>query len=289
MGVVHGEGYWQYGLDVLAHDNYISVNRTLIKAVGLSGAVLIGELLSEARYYASEGLLDDGWFYSTVENIATRCGLSKHQQVEALKDLMELSLVDVEYRGIPRKRYVRVDAVKTIDLINQQRVSDKSSDFSPTGGQKVSQQEGEKSGVNKPNKNPNKKPEEKTESAMDKPCRLNKHPDEIKAVIDYFNERVGTRYTYRNKKINGLISARLEEGFTVDDFKRVIDVKVSDWTGTEWVRFLKPTTLFAPSHFEDYLNERQPTPKADFSAYAVENWAHPVEHRGGGNGAPVDS
>lgn len=269
MSVVHSEGYWQYGLDVLAHDNYISVNRTLIKAVGLSGAVFIGELLSEARYYANTNLLEDGWFYSTVENIADRCGLSKHQQGEAMKDLLELGLIEVEYRGIPRKRYVRVDTVKTIDLINQQRVSSKSSDFSPTGGQKVRQQEGEKSDGNKPNKNPNKNPEEKREPERVKPCRLSKHPEEIKVIIDYFNETVGTRYTYRNKKVNGLISARLEEGFTVDDFKQVIDVKVGDWTGTEWARFLKPTTLFAPSHFEDYLNEqpRRAVTKRDYSAY----------------------
>lgn len=269
MSVIHGEGYWQYGLDILAHDNYISVNRTLIKAIGLSGAVLIGELLSEARYYVSENLIDDGWFYTTVENVTERCGLSKHQQSEAMKDLLEVGLVEVEYRGIPRKRYVRVDAVRTIDLINQQRVSDKWAKSSPTSGQKVSQQEGEKSDINKPNKNPNKNPEEKREPVRDKPCRLDKHPEEIKAVIDYFNAQVGTRYTYRNKKINGLISARLEEGFTIDDFKRVIDVKVSDWSGTEWARFLKPTTLFAPSHFEDYLNEqpRKGRRDADYSEY----------------------
>ena len=269
MDVVHAEGYWQCGLDVLAHDNYISVNRTLIKAVGLIGAVLIGEILSEARYYASEGLLADGWFYSTVENITDRCGLSKHQQGEALKDLLELGLIEVEYRGIPRKRYVRVDAIRTIDLINQQRVSGKWANFSPTSGQKVSQQEGEKSDINKPNKNPNKNPEEKRESERTKPCRLNGHQEEIKAVIDYFNEVVGTRYTYRNKKINGLISARLNEGFTVDDLKRVVDIKVGDWTGTEWARFLKPTTLFAPSHFEDYLNERpkKETARNDYSVY----------------------
>lgn len=84
--------------------------------------------------------------------------------------------------------------------------------------------------------------------------------DAIKAIIDYFNQKVGTRYTYRNKKINSLINARLGEGFTVEDFKTVIDNKVASWAGTEWEQYLKPTTLFAPSHFEDYLNEK-PTRK----------------------------
>lgn len=34
--------------------------------------------------------------------------------------------------------------------------------------------------------------------------------------------------------------------------------------------------------------DRQTPAKVDFSAYAVENWAHPVEYRGGGNGTQVN-
>ena len=95
--------------------------------------------------------------------------------------------------------------------------------------------------------------------------------DAIRAIIDYFNERVGTHYTYRNKSINSQINARLAEGFTVEDFKTVIDNKVSGWKGTEWEQYLRPKTLFAPSHFENYLNELQGK-KADTSEYSVENW-----------------
>mgnify|MGYP002627310087 CR=1 FL=1 len=48
----------------------------------------------------------------------------------------------------------------------------------------------------------------------------------------------------------------LAEGFTIDDFKRVIDNKCSDWLGNEKMEeFLRPNTLFAPSHFEEYLNQ----------------------------------
>lgn len=90
-----------------------------------------------------------------------------------------------------------------------------------------------------------------------------------KEVIDYLNERLGTRYTYRNKEINGYINARLSEGFTVADFKTVIDNKVASWKGTEWEQYLRPKTLFAPSHFEDYLNERPKGERnnAEYSEY----------------------
>lgn len=91
----------------------------------------------------------------------------------------------------------------------------------------------------------------------------------VKAIIDYFNERVGTHYTYRNKEVNGFINARLREGFSIEDFKTVIDNKIASWKGTEWEQFLRPKTLFAPSHFEDYLNERpkKGAVRDDYSAY----------------------
>lgn len=98
----------------------------------------------------------------------------------------------------------------------------------------------------------------------------------IKAIIDYFNEHVGTHYTYRNKEINGYINARISEGFSVDNFKTVIDNKIASWKGTEWEQYLRPKTLFAPSHFEDYLNERRPKQRDDYSdvmsGWHVENW-----------------
>jgi uncharacterized phage protein (TIGR02220 family) len=53
-----------------------------------------------------------------------------------------------------------------------------------------------------------------------------------------------------------LISARLNEGFTVQDFKTVIDNKVSSWFGNkDMEKFLRPETLFG-TKFEGYLNEK---------------------------------
>lgn len=77
----------------------------------------------------------------------------------------------------------------------------------------------------------------------------------IKEIIDYLNIKTNKRYTYSNKSINRYITGRLNDGFTVDDFKTVIDKKYDEWIGTEFEQYLKPTTLFAPSHFEEYLNQ----------------------------------
>lgn len=72
-------------------------------------------------------------------------------------------------------------------------------------------------------------------------------------IIDYLNRKAGTAYKATTKKTQSCINARLAEGFTVDDFKIVIDKKVIEWTGTEWEKFLRPETLFG-TKFESYLN-----------------------------------
>lgn len=84
----------------------------------------------------------------------------------------------------------------------------------------------------------------------------------IHEVIDYLNNKLGTRYKYTSAKTVPHIKARVNEGFTVDDFKVVIDKKYSDWKGTEWEKFLRPETLFG-TKFEGYLNEKHTSKSTD--------------------------
>lgn len=79
--------------------------------------------------------------------------------------------------------------------------------------------------------------------------------EEIRQIIDYFNYVCGTNYRYNTKATNRLINARLNEGFSVDDFKTVIDKKFKAWKDDKKMReFIRPATLFS-GKFEDYLNE----------------------------------
>jgi hypothetical protein len=48
----------------------------------------------------------------------------------------------------------------------------------------------------------------------------------------------------------------LNEKFTLEDFKTVIDKKAKSWMGTEWQKYLRPETLFG-TKFEGYLNEKE--------------------------------
>ena len=74
-------------------------------------------------------------------------------------------------------------------------------------------------------------------------------------VIDYLNEKAGTKYRSTTPKTQSLIRARVSEGFTLDDFKVVIDKKCAEWLpDPKMSKYLRPETLFSPK-FEGYLNE----------------------------------
>ena len=72
-------------------------------------------------------------------------------------------------------------------------------------------------------------------------------------VVDYLNEKAGTKYKPSNKVTQRHINARVSDGYTFDDFKTVIDKKVTEWRGTAMEQYLRPETLFG-SKFENYLN-----------------------------------
>ena len=75
----------------------------------------------------------------------------------------------------------------------------------------------------------------------------------IKEIINCLNSATSSNYRYQTKATQRLINARLNEGFTVDDFKAVIDKKAKEWKGTEMAQYLRPETLFG-TKFESYLN-----------------------------------
>lgn len=79
-------------------------------------------------------------------------------------------------------------------------------------------------------------------------------------VIEYLNERAGTKFRATTDKTKKLINARVAENFTLDDFKKVINTKCDEWTGSEMEQYLRPETLFG-TKFEGYLNQNKPTAK----------------------------
>ena len=75
-------------------------------------------------------------------------------------------------------------------------------------------------------------------------------------IVDYLNAKAGTRYKASTASTHRLIKARLNEGFTLEDFKTVIDKKCAEWlTNSKMEQYLRPETLFG-TKFEGYLNAK---------------------------------
>lgn len=81
----------------------------------------------------------------------------------------------------------------------------------------------------------------------------NKYKTQIEQIVNYLNLVLNTRYSTKSSKTHSLVSARLNEGYSVEDFKLVIDQKYKDWNDTDYSKYLRPETLFSPK-FEGYLN-----------------------------------
>jgi predicted phage replisome organizer/uncharacterized phage protein (TIGR02220 family) len=100
--------------------------------------------------------------------------------------------------------------------------------------------------------------EKELEKDIDKKGRL----EEIHEIISYLNEKTGKTFRASGESHAKYVRARLKEGYTVEDFKKVIDKKVKKWKDDpKMFEFLRPSTLFAPSHFDEYLNEPDEAPR----------------------------
>ena len=76
-----------------------------------------------------------------------------------------------------------------------------------------------------------------------------------KEIMDYLNEKTGKKYKHTASGNKKLIKARWNEGYTLEDFKKVIDVKVEQWSKDKKMQqYLRPNTLFS-NKFDNYLNE----------------------------------
>lgn len=95
--------------------------------------------------------------------------------------------------------------------------------------------------------------------SIDTLCHVS-HDDVDKShieIIEYLNLKTGSKFKPTTKQYVQAIRSRLKEGYTIDDFKTVIDKKCREWKGTKLEKYLTPKTLFAPSHFDTYLNSNE--------------------------------
>lgn len=150
-------------MSILSNDGYIILNKYVMKALGLHEAILLGELCSEYIYWYKGEKLQDGFFYSTRENIEKETTLSPFQQRQALKKLTEMGLVEILEKDMPKKTYYKVDEEKVykflletdLNLTEVKKFNDKTSNNLTSSDEKIKHKEVEKLDINNNNINNN--------------------------------------------------------------------------------------------------------------------------------------
>lgn len=88
-----------------------------------------------------------------------------------------------------------------------------------------------------------------------KPAKKAKEKNGIpyQEIVTLLNEHAGKNFRHTAKQTQALIRARWRDGYTVDDFRRVIIGRVEKWSGDpKMCEYLRPPTLFG-GKFESYL------------------------------------
>ena len=91
---------------------------------------------------------------------------------------------------------------------------------------------------------------------------LSGKPNDAAEIIEYLNSKTETNYqpVESNTKF---ITARIQEGRTVEEIKAVIDRKCPEWPpGHSHRQYLRPKTIFAATNFNQYFGQLgQPLPE----------------------------
>lgn len=101
--------------------------------------------------------------------------------------------------------------------------------------------------------------ENRSDNKTDSKPTTNRHKQEYKeyiySIVEHLNKKTGKAYKENSPKTISLIETRLSEGFSLEDFLKVIDTKSAQWLEDPKMKtYLRPETLFG-NKFESYLNE----------------------------------
>lgn len=150
-------------------------------------------------------------------------------------------------------------------------ISKKQSKRSCNGGAPKGNQNASK---NKPKQNQNKTnsiPKQNQNKTHQKMSMSMSNVNVYVNVINKLNELTNSNYNYKSKETQKLINGRLEEGYTEEDLIMVVEKMCYYWNkqkekgGKDMTEYLRPSTLFRPTNFENYYNLKVSKPAMDFS------------------------
>lgn len=241
-------------------ENYISIQGWMITKLGLKG----NELLIYAIIYGFSQT-EDQTFNGSLQYLADWTNSTKQGVTKNLKSLVEKGYIVKDDKYINNVKFCEYYATELNGVLNkveqgmQQSLTGYTTKFN-TGMQQSLTNNINNNIINK----------------LDNIIEL-KDNVPYQEIVDYLNNSAGTNYRSSSKKTQQLIKARINEGYTLDDFKVVIDKKVREWINDNKMKgYLRPETLFG-TKFEGYLNQpvkelttKDLTPYTDFSEFYTE-------------------
>lgn len=237
--------------------NYLMESKAFYESIELNQLSSGQIALWHALFNINNKVQWQEWFSVPNSVLSLHSGLTVRGINKARNQLKQLGYIDFKTQGTKATKY------RIISLVSSKTSSTPSSIDGSNDGSKGSSIPSSKVGttLNKQNKTETKLNQTKQKETPltpqrgeDGPRPAKPVPDEVADIIAYLNEVTGSHYKPTTPKTQKQIKARMREGFTVADFKTVIDKKNQD----EWFvtgGFMRPETLFG-TKFEGYLNER---------------------------------
>ena len=106
-------------INLLSNNGYIILNKGIMKKFGLHEAIILGELCSEYSFWEKSNKLEDGYFYSTRENLEDNTLLTAYQQRLALQHLIDGGIVIVRNKGMPLQKWYSFDTNRLYKILNE--------------------------------------------------------------------------------------------------------------------------------------------------------------------------
>ena len=248
--------------------NYIVIQSFMVSELGLKG----NELLIYAIIFSFSQATGQA-FHGSLSYLESRINGTRPTVIACLKSLVKKGLIEKEEQttnGVKLCSYRVLNNLADGEEAPQEAVKkfDEGSEISLQGVVK-NLNEGSKETLHEVVKNLNEGGKEtlhnnkynnKVDNKVDNNIVENSEKHDVKVIteiVDYLNEKAHTKYRSNSKTTIRHINARLKEGYTLSDFKQVIDNRCATWLGTDMEQYLRPETLFG-SKFENYLNARAP-------------------------------
>ena len=210
-------------------DNVVTIPKIYVEFTGdLTTAVLLNQIV----FYSDKSKRKDGFFYKSYKEWEKEICLTKRQvsySTEKLKGLGILETKVMKANGAPTVHY-KLDYDKLVDSIVTK------CNFPLEQNVTMDSDKMEQSLT-----------ENTTENTTERIPYVE--------IVTYLNDVADKKYRHTTRKTKDLIKARWNEGFRLDDFKKVIDIKTKEWKNDNHMnQYLRPETLFG-TKFESYLNQ----------------------------------